>query len=162
MQLRLLFATPEAEFLKVLESVIDSALDLTPLQVTTATVAAREALFHRVDAALDDIVVLDWSLAGPGTPGLVRELLQRNAQLRVVALLPEIQRQYRQQVWNAGACSSIPKEHIDQEWLSSILCVMHRAMEREVRLRAAFAAGELLPNVGGSSCCVPVEAGPGD
>jgi DNA-binding NarL/FixJ family response regulator len=162
MQLRLLFATPEAEFLKVLESVIDSALDLTPLQVTIAAVAAREPLFQRIDAALDDIVVLDWSLAGPGTPDLVRELLQRNAQLRVVALLPEIQRQYRQQVWNAGACSSIPKEHIDQEWLSSILCVMHRAMEREVRLRAAFAAGEPLPNVGGSACCVPVDAGPGD
>ncbi len=162
MQLRLLFATPEAEFLKVLDSVIDSALELTPLHVVTTAVAARQTLLQRVDAGSDDIVVLDWSLAGPGTPDLVREILQRNPQLRVVALLPEIQRQYRQQVWNAGACSSIPKEHMDQEWLSSILCVMHRAMEREARLRAAYCAGEPLPSLGSSSCCVEVEAGPGD
>jgi len=52
----------------------------------------------------------------------------------VVALLPLGYRQYRQRVWQAGACNSIPKEHMDQEWLSSILCVMHRAMQREARL----------------------------
>jgi DNA-binding NarL/FixJ family response regulator len=161
MQIRLLFATPEAEFLKVLDSVIGSALELTPLQVTTAAVAAREPLLQRVDAGADDVVVLDWSLGGPATPDLVRELLQRNQQLRVVALLPEIQRQYRQQVWSAGACSSIPKEHIDQEWLSSILCVMHRAMEREARLRAAYAAGEPLPAPCGG-CCVAIEAATGN
>jgi DNA-binding NarL/FixJ family response regulator len=162
MQIRLLFATPEAEFLKVLDSVINSALELTPLQVVTTAVAARQPLLQRVDAGSDGVVVLDWSLAGPGTPDLVREILQRNPQMGVVVLLPEIQRQYRQQVWNAGACSSIPKEHIDQEWLSSILCVMHRAMEREARLRAAFTTGEPLPVPGGNSCCVPVQAGPGD
>lgn len=154
MLIRLLFATPEASFRKLLDSVIETALDLTPLQVTTAAVATRQSLFDRVDAGQDDVVVLDWSLAGPGTPDLVREILQRNPQMRVVALLPETQRQYRQQVWAAGACSSIPKEHIDQEWLSSILCVMHRAMERELRLRAAYAAGEPLPQLPGGSCCV--------
>ena len=46
MQLRLLFATPEAEFLKVLDSVIDSALELTPLQVVTTAVAARQTLLQ--------------------------------------------------------------------------------------------------------------------
>ena len=153
MLIRLLFATPEAPFRKLLDSVIESALELTPLNVTTAAVDARPALLQRVDAGSADVVVLDWSLAGSGTPDLVREILQRNPQMRVVALLPETQRQYRQQVWAAGACSSIPKEHIDQEWLSSILCVMHRAMERELRLRAAYAAGEPLPQLPGGSCC---------
>jgi DNA-binding NarL/FixJ family response regulator len=161
MLIRLLFATPEASFRKLLDSVIETALELTPLAVTTAAVAARPALLQRVEAGADDVIVLDWSLAGPGTPDLVREILRRNGQLRVVALLPEIQRQYRQQVWAAGACSSIPKEHIDQEWLSSILCVMHRAMEREARLRAAWAAGEPLPQLPGGPCCVTT-AEPGD
>ena len=64
----------------------------------------------------------------------MRALLVRNPRLRIVALLPQSYRQYRQQVWEAGACTSIPHEHMDQEWLSSILCVMHRAMEREARL----------------------------
>lgn len=153
MPIRLLFATPEAEFRKLLDSVIETALELTPLPVTTAAVNARGPLIERVERGDDDVVVLDWSLAGPGTPDLVREILERNPQMRVVALLPETQRQYRRQVWNAGACSSIPKEHIDQEWLSSILCVMHRAMEREARLRAAIAAGEPLPALKGGPCC---------
>ena len=158
MLIRLLFATPEAEFLKLLDSVIETALELTPLEVTTAAVNARPALLQRIAAGDDDVIVLDWSLVGAATPDLVREILQRNSQLRVVALLPEIQRQYRQQVWSAGACSSIPKEHIDQEWLSSILCVMHRAMEREARLRAAYAAGDPLPILCGGPCCVTEEA----
>jgi len=153
MQLRLLFATPEAEFVKVLDTVFDAALELTPIQVTRAVVAERTPLLARADAKADDVVVLDWSLVGPETPALVGELLQRNSDLRVVALLPEVQRQYRHQVWSAGACSSIPKEHIDQEWLSTILCVMHRAMEREMRLRAAFAAGEPVPALESGRCC---------
>ncbi|MFN8464517.1 MAG: hypothetical protein U0X20_03165 [Caldilineaceae bacterium] len=153
MELRLLFATPEAEFVKVLDNVIDAALELTPIQVTRAAATERTALLARADGKADDIVVLDWSLVGPETPALVRELLQRNPDLRVVALLPEVQRQYRQQVWSAGACSSIPREHIDQEWLSTVLCVMHRAMEREMRLRAAFAAGEPLPVLQSGPCC---------
>jgi DNA-binding NarL/FixJ family response regulator len=153
MQLRLLFATPEAEFRTVLDTVIESALQLMPLQVSTAAVQSRDALLRRVADGADDVVVLDWSLAGAATPDLVREILHTNAQMRVVALLPETQRQYRQGVWNAGACSSIPKEHIDQEWLSSILCVMHRAMEREARLLAAFAARAAQPLLPGGSCC---------
>ncbi len=55
--------------------------------------------------------------------------------MRIVALLPQSYRQYRHSVWEAGACSSIPKENIDQEWLSSILCVMQRSMQREASLR---------------------------
>ena len=113
MLIRLLFATPEAEFLKLLDSVIETALELTPLEVTTAAVNARPALLQRIAAGDDDVIVLDWSLVGAATPDLVREILQRNSQLRVVALLPEIQRQYRQQVWSAGACSRIPTEHIN-------------------------------------------------
>jgi DNA-binding NarL/FixJ family response regulator len=159
MLIRLLFATPEPDFRKLLDSVIETALELTPLEVTTAAVDARLPLLARVDAYADDVVVLDWSIAGAGTPDLVREVLRRNPQMRVVALLPETQRQYRQQVWSAGACSSIPKEHIDQEWLSSILCVMHRAMEREARLRAAYAAGEPLPQLPGGSCCAAAAGG---
>ncbi|MCB0162119.1 MAG: hypothetical protein KDD83_28475, partial [Caldilineaceae bacterium] len=75
-----------------------------------------------------------------GTPALVQEILAQNPQLRVVALLPENFRQYRQRVWDAGACNSIPKEHMEQEWFSSITCVMHRAMERERRLIAQYEA----------------------
>jgi len=46
--------------------------------------------------------------------------------------------------FNPGACNSIPKEHMEQEWFSSIICVMHRAMEREERLRAEY-EGRMMP-----------------
>ena len=90
-------------------------------------------LLARVDAQQDDIILLDWQVGGSQTPTLVRDILNRNPLLRVVALLPEHQRQYRQLVWDAGACNGIPKEHIDQEWLSTVLCLMYRAMQREAK-----------------------------
>ena len=90
-------------------------------------------LLARVDAHQDDIILLDWQVGGSQTPALVRDILSRNSLLRVVALLPEHQRQYRQLVWDAGACNGIPKEHIDQEWLSTVLCLMYRAMQREAK-----------------------------
>ena len=69
--------------------------------------------------------------------------------MRIIVLLPSHQRQYRQLVWEAGACNSIPKEYMEQEWLSSVLCVMYRAMQREQKLRAElqgqFQSGHTAP-----------------
>jgi len=50
--------------------------------------------------------------------------------------------QYRRQVWCAGACNGIPKEYMDQEWFSTVLCIMHRAMEREAKLLAKYGVAE--------------------
>lgn len=143
MELRLLYATPDADSLMLLESLLASALELTPLQVTTAHVASTGALMARADSRSDDIILLDWPMAYAATPQLVHELLERNPQLRIVALLPASYRQYRREVWRAGACSSIAKENMEQEWLSSVLCVMHRAMQREAKIHAYYAANKL-------------------
>jgi CheY-like chemotaxis protein len=138
MEIRLLFATPDSESLFLLNSLLERTQALTCFGVQTAAVTTREDLLARVDASEDDVILLDWPMAGSRTPGLVQEILERNPQARVVALLPMNYRQYRQQLWDAGACNSIPKEYMDQEWLSSILCVMHRAMAREAKLRAQY------------------------
>ena len=134
MHIRLLFASPEDESLDLLGSIHLAAQDLMCLDTSTATVKRRDDLLARVDEYADDVILLDWLMAESGTPALVEEILRRNRKLRVVVLLPETYRQYRQRVWDAGACNSIPKENMEQEWFSSILCVMHRAMERERRL----------------------------
>lgn len=131
--MRLLFTASDSESFQLMQSTLDSALCLTPLEVQVAEACTREELLARVDAHQDDIILLDWQVVGADTPALVREILQRDPLLRVVALLPEHQRQYRQLVWDAGACNGIPKEHMDQEWLSTVLCIMHRAMQREAR-----------------------------
>ena len=133
MRMRVLFAAADEESLKLMYSTLDAALCLTPLDIQVAEACTCAEILARVYAKGDDIILLDWQVAGADTPTLVREILNHDPLLRVVALLPEHQRQYRQLVWDAGACNGIPKEHIDQEWLSTVLCIMHRAMQREAR-----------------------------
>jgi len=134
MQMRLLFAAPDASTQQLLRNVLGAALCLTPLDVIATEVETKAALLARLDQDQDDIVLLDWGIAAEETPALVAQILDINPRLRVVTLLPEHMRQYRQQVWEAGACNGIPKEYMDQEWLSTVLCIMYRAMEREAKL----------------------------
>ena len=140
MHIRILFASPDEASLKLLHSLHDSAMNLMCLDISTNEVRTVDELWQRVTDHADDVILLDWLMVEAGTPALVQEILAQNPQLRVVALLPENFRQYRQRVWDAGACNSIPKEHMEQEWFSSITCVMHRAMERERRLIAQYEA----------------------
>jgi DNA-binding NarL/FixJ family response regulator len=132
--MRVLLATPDDETLALMQVLLEAALQLVPLTVEVHTGRTPEQLLERARLDLDDIVLLDWPLAGADSPDLVRTVFQINPRLRVIALLPDHPRQYRQCLWEAGACSSIPKERLDQEWISSALCLMNRAMQREARL----------------------------
>lgn len=131
--MRLLMATPDSEMLDLMRSLLAAALELVPLEVSAGAVADQEALLRRAALHSDDVILLDWQLAGGGSPELVRAIFAVNPRARVVALLPDQLRQYRQRIWDAGACSSIPTERLDQEWLSSALCIMSRAMAREAQ-----------------------------
>jgi DNA-binding NarL/FixJ family response regulator len=144
MLLRLLLAIPKAEELTLVHSILDSALDLTCLDVAADEAKNEEALQSTLAEKRHDIVILDWDLAEAETPALVRAMLRHNPQLRIVVLLPLSYRQYRQMVWDAGACNGIPREHMDQEWLSTVLCLMHRAMEREKRILATCKKEEVV------------------
>lgn len=140
MHIRILFASPDDASLGLLYSLHDSAMNLMCLNISTAEARTVDALQQRVADYADDVILLDWLMAEAATPALVQSMLAQNPKLRVVVLLPENFRQYRQRVWDAGACNSIPKEYMEQEWFSSIMCVMHRAMERERRLIAQYEA----------------------
>lgn len=158
MEIRLLFATPDAESQALLNSLLASALELTPLHVTVNYATTPEALLARAQAGADDVVVLDWLMAKSETAALVAQLSAANPQVRVVALLPESYRQYRKQVWQAGACSSIAKENMEQEWFSSVLCIMHRAMQREARLHALYQGISIEETVREpTACCSAVD-----
>lgn len=137
MKIRLLIATPDAVSRNLLHSLLNAAMQMVPLDIDANDVSDLARLQQRATACLNDLVLLDWELAGTDTPDRLRELTTNNPRIRVITLLPLHLRQYRQCIWESGACSSIPKEHIDQEWLSTVLCIVHRAMEREERLRAS-------------------------
>ena len=143
MLIHLLIATPDEESLSLIHSILDSALCLTPLDVVATEVCSCAELSERIETNQDDIILLDWQIAGADTPKLVQDILSHNPLLRVVVLLPEHYRQYRQLIWSAGACNGIPKEHMDQEWLSTVLCIMYRAMEREAKFLAEREGGAL-------------------
>jgi CheY-like chemotaxis protein len=138
-EIRLVMALPDAETHDLIESLLQAAMALVPLNVKVTRVWSRKELLHRVRAQCDDLILLDWQVAEADTPDLVREIVALNPKLRMLVLLPLQLRQYRQTLWEAGVCSSIPKEHLEAEWLSSALCLISRAMEREQRARLALA-----------------------
>ena len=138
MSIRVLLASADPQNLDVQHMLLEASSALVCFEIETAAVGDVEALWARVEAERDDVILLDWGLVAAQTPELVRALLASKPRLRIVALLPQGYRQYRERVWEAGACSSIPQEHMDQEWLSSILCVMQRAMQREASLLQAM------------------------
>ncbi|MBI3941627.1 MAG: hypothetical protein HY326_01320 [Chloroflexi bacterium] len=132
--MRLLLAIPDPTFLDLMHCLLDTSLVMVPLQIESNQVTSKGELMARVHMKLDDVIVLGWPLVGTDTPDLVREIIALNPQLRVIVLLPLELRQYRQYVWAAGACSSIPMEYLDAKWLCSALCLITRAMQREARL----------------------------
>ena len=134
MPIRVLMAIPDIESQALMRDLLQAALCLVPHELDVVWVGSRQEMLRRVRASLDDVIFLDWALANSETPQLIRDLVQANPRIRTVVLLPMQLRQYRQCLWEAGACSSIPKENLDQEWLSSALCFIRRAMEREARL----------------------------
>ena len=138
MSIRVLLAGPNPNSLDLQRVLLDASTNLVCFRVQSSSVATVETLWARVEADLDDVILLDWHLVEAQTPDLVLAMLEGTPRLRVVALLPQSSRQYRKSVWEAGACSSIPQEHMDQEWLSSILCVMQRAIQREAALSGSL------------------------
>jgi len=125
-----------------MHSLLEAALQLNLMPVEVAEARTLQDLYGRVKMDQDDVVLLDWTIAQAETPSVVENILALNPRLRVVTLLPLAHRQYRHQVWCAGACNGIPKEYMDQEWLSTVLCLMHRAMQRETKLLAKFGVVE--------------------
>lgn len=146
-RIHLVVATGSADDSELIGRVLESAGCLLSFELEAAQVRAQSELFDRVRAGRDDLVLLDWSLVGAETPQLAGQLLDLNPQLRIMVLLPLQVRQYREALWQAGACSTVPKEYLDQEWLSSALCLVYRSIEREARLRASFTAGSSVSGV---------------
>ena len=134
MQTRLLVAAPDVESLNLYRELIASAEALLPLGFATEFVDGRDVLTQRIGARAADVLLYDWELTGAETPDYMRELIALDPKLRTIIIMPLALRQYRLCLWQAGVCVGLPKEHLDQEWLLSMLCLVTRAMQREERL----------------------------
>jgi DNA-binding NarL/FixJ family response regulator len=132
-------AAGNAEFRRTLHELVDAARALLPIEIETAETSSVEQTREQIAEWGPDALLLDWSLAPSGMLDVVRDILAGDPELRLLVLLPETGREYREAVWRAGACACLPRHRADAEWLQAVLCVMYRARQREARLRAAAA-----------------------
>ena len=138
--MRLLLAASTSGTLDLMQFMLASVRQILPFDMTVSEARQRDEVLSRAQQNLDEVVLLDWQLAGADTPDVVRSLLDVNRDLRIMTLLPLEFKEYRRCVWDAGGCTSIPMERLDEEWLASALCLINRAMQREQRLRQELAA----------------------
>jgi len=135
MTVRLLLAVQDSSIRALLDRVIEATRPLLAFAVEVQVEDTRNALCARVAAGSADLLLLDWSIAATDASELIEELSRCNANLRAVALLPHTQMQDRTPLWTTGVWAAIPREHLDSEWLASILCLVKCLMAREAGLR---------------------------
>jgi DNA-binding NarL/FixJ family response regulator len=139
MAMRLLIAAPDDSSIELYCSLLASAQALLPLDIVSDTVMSQAELTRRIAQCDTDVLMLDWLLAGTDTPRYLHELLTLYPELRSIVVTPLQLRQYRQCLWESGACVGLPKEFLDQEWLLSMLCLITRAMQREAKMKRLLA-----------------------
>lgn len=131
----------------LLESVVLATQPLLLFHVVVHYVEQVDELLIRADRQVDDMVLLDWAFAQAATPSLIQQLLARHSDLYIVALLPAAYRQYRQAVWEAGACSGLPHTALDQELLASALWLLHYTLARKQQLASPISAAADRPDL---------------
>lgn len=128
-------AAGHEEFRRTLRELVDAARRLLPIEIEVAEASSVAQTHQQIAAWRPDALLLDWSLAPSGMLEVVGDILAGDPMLRLLVLLPETGIEYREAVWRAGACACLPRHRADAEWLQAMLCVMHRARQREARLR---------------------------
>lgn len=132
MSLRVLLAISSPVFRQTMRRIADLAAELLPWPVEIDEAVDPQQLNEKLVVSPTTLLLLDWEWGGEGIIRLIPRLFEQNPSIRVVVLLPPAApKAYRTAVWEAGACASTPRDRLDEEWLVTILCLVHRAMERE-------------------------------
>lgn len=135
MTFRLLVAAADPGYLASLREVAEKTCGLLPMALEVEECTSLDEARERLAVRPPDAVMLDWNLLPSGPLRALADVVAAHPELRLLVLLPEPGREYREAVWGAGACACVPRDRIDPEWLQAILCVMNRARQREARLR---------------------------
>ena len=64
MHFRLLFAAPNEESLDLMRFLFDAAIQLTQLDIEVSQALTEQDVVARAEKRLDDVIMLDWPLAG--------------------------------------------------------------------------------------------------
>ncbi|MBI4277967.1 MAG: hypothetical protein HY660_05875 [Armatimonadetes bacterium] len=136
MAFHLLLAEKDAEFRRTLVELVQAVRVRLPVALDCDVTSSPEETREQVARRQPDALLLDWHIAAEGTPEFIRDLQALDPGIRILVLLPGDARQYRLAVWAAGACAGIPRERVEAEWLTTAVCIMQRAMQREANLRA--------------------------
>jgi DNA-binding NarL/FixJ family response regulator len=136
---RILLAAGNPEYLKSLHELTGAACGLLPMRIEVDDTTSVAGVRERLAANPPDALVIDWSLAPADILTAVGTLTAQHPEMRVLLLIPDVGREYREAAWGVGACACVPRDRIDPEWLQAMLCVMNRAKEREAQIRARVA-----------------------
>ncbi|MDR7418601.1 MAG: hypothetical protein QN178_06795 [Armatimonadota bacterium] len=139
MAFRILIAAGNPDYLASLRELTEAARAFLPINLEVVEARTLDETRRRLADSAPDALMADWSLVPEQTLAAVRALVAEQPELRVLLLLPDVRREYREAAWSAGACACVPRDRIDPEWLQAMLCVMNRAKEREARLRQRVA-----------------------
>jgi DNA-binding NarL/FixJ family response regulator len=139
MAFRILIAAGNPDYLASLRQLTEAARAFLPIHLEVVEARTLDETRRRLADATPDALMADWSLVPEQTLAAIKALVAEQPELRVLLLLPDVRREYREAAWSAGACACVPRDRIDPEWLQAMLCVMNRAKEREARLRQRVA-----------------------
>ena len=101
-------------------------------------VTTREELIAKVRAVAGDMLLLDMSVAGPGTFELLRQLKQERPGMRVLVLSVDGQHPRASQMLGTGAAGYLPREHSPAELVAAIRKVARGAEYVSLTLARKF------------------------
>ncbi len=139
MAFRILIAAGNPDYLASLRELTDAARAFLPIGLEVVEAGTIDETRARLADSAPDALMADWSLVPLNAWNAIRALVAEHPDLRVLLLLPDVGREYREAAWGAGACACVPRDRVDPEWLQAMLCVMNRAKEREARIRRGAA-----------------------
>jgi len=99
---------------------------------------SREELIAKMRAAEADVLLLDMSVAGPGTFELLRQLKQERPETRVLVLSVDGQDPGAPQMLGTGAAGYLPREHSPGELIAAIRKVARGAEYVSLTLARKF------------------------
>src|SRR5881397_1430028 len=83
-------------------------------------VTTREELIAKVQTVAGDMLLLDMSVAGPGTFELLRQLKQERPGMRVLVLSVDGQHPHAPEMLSTSAAGYLPREHSPAELVAAI------------------------------------------
>jgi DNA-binding NarL/FixJ family response regulator len=119
-RLRMLFADANSDFQESVRQLVDAVG--TEVSLIYAS-DGKEAL-TKAFSARPHLVLADFGLPRMEALDLVRQIKQRLPETRVIVMLSVNSKEYRLAAQEAGACATVSKPALNEDWMRMVLCLL--------------------------------------